>query len=90
MPTHKSAFKRMRQSEKRRIYNRSYRSRTRTFVKRARAALESGDVNAAEVSVREAIKDLDKAATRGVLHKRNVARRKGRLMKQLAQLKQNS
>lgn len=90
MPTHKSAFKRMRQSEKRRLYNRSYRTRTRTFVKRARAALESGDVNVAEVSVREAIKDLDKAVTRGVLHKRNVARRKGRLMKQLAQLKQNS
>lgn len=90
MPNHKSAIKRMRQSEKRRVYNRTYRSRARTFVKRARADLATGDVAAAEESVREAIRDLDKAATRGVLHKRNAARRKSRLMKQLAKLKQKS
>lgn len=87
MPNHKSAIKRMRQSEKRRVYNRTYRNRARTFVKRARTDLASGDVKAAEESVREAIRDLDKAATRGVLHKRNAARRKSRLMKQLAKLK---
>jgi small subunit ribosomal protein S20 len=90
MPNHKSAIKRMRQSEKLRLYNRSHRTRVRNYVKRARAALESGEVNAAEDGVRQAIRDLDKAASRGVLHKRNAARRKGRLMKQLAQLKQNS
>lgn len=88
MPNHKSAIKRMRQSEKRRLYNRAYRNRVRTFVKRARADLATGNVSAAEETVREAIRDLDKAATRGVLHKRNAARRKSRLMKQLAKLKQ--
>jgi small subunit ribosomal protein S20 len=87
MPNHKSAIKRMRQSEMRRLYNRSYRNRARTFVKYARVALEKRDVNAAEERVREAVRDLDKAVSRGILHKRNAARRKGRLMKQLAQLK---
>ena len=86
MPNHKSAIKRMRQNEKRRTYNRTYITRTRNFVKRARVALQEGEAKAAEASVREAIRDLDKAASRGIIHKRNAARRKSRLMKQLAQL----
>jgi small subunit ribosomal protein S20 len=86
MANHKSAVKRMRQSEKRRIHNRTYRSRTRTFVKKARAALKTGNAKNAAEAVREAIRDLDMAASRGVIHKRNAARRKGRLMKQLAAL----
>lgn len=86
MPNHKSAIKRMHQSEKRRLYNRNYRNRARTLVKNARGAMASGDVSAAEVAVRTAIKDLDMAASRGIIHKRNAARRKGRLMKQLAAL----
>lgn len=77
----------MRQSEKRRIFNRTYRNRARTFVKKARAALKAGDFKVAETDVREAIRDLDKAASRGVIHPRNAARRKSRLMKQLAALK---
>ncbi|MGJ3239985.1 MAG: 30S ribosomal protein S20 [Anaerolineae bacterium] len=87
MPNHKSAIKRMRQNEKRRAYNRTYITRSRNFVKRARAAIQSGEVKEAEAQVREAIRDLDKAASRGIIHKRNAARRKGRLMKQLAELK---
>ncbi len=86
MPNHKSAIKRMRQNIKRRTYNRTYITRTRNFVKSARAALKEGEAKAAEASVREAIRDLDKAASRGIIHKRNAARRKSRLMKQLAQL----
>lgn len=86
MPNHKSAIKRMRQNEKRRTYNRTYITRSRNFVKRARAAIEAGEVKEAEATVREAIRDLDKAASRGIIHKRNAARRKGRLMKQLAKL----
>jgi small subunit ribosomal protein S20 len=87
MPNHKSALKRMRQSEKRRVYNRTYRNRARGFVKKARAALKAGNFKSAETDVREAIRDLDKAASRGVIHPRNAARRKSRLMKQLAALK---
>lgn len=87
MPNHKSAIKRMRQNEKRRLYNRNYRNRARTLVKKARVAISSDDTASAEVAVRMAIKDLDMAASRGVIHKRNAARRKGRLMKQLAAIK---
>jgi small subunit ribosomal protein S20 len=84
MPNHKSAIKRVRQTEKRRIHNRMFRSRARTFVKKARLALEKPDVNAAREAVRLAVQDLDKAAQKGVIHKRNAARRKSRLMKRLA------
>ena len=87
MANHKSALKRIRQTAKRRDYNRAYRSRARTFVKKARTTIEGGEVSAAEVATREAIIDLDKAASRGVIHPRNAARRKSRLMKQLHALK---
>jgi small subunit ribosomal protein S20 len=88
MPNHKSAIKRMKQSEKRRVYNRTYRNRARGFVKQARLAMKTGNAQTAEVEVREAIRDRDRAASRGVIHPRNAARRKGRCMKQLAALKQ--
>jgi small subunit ribosomal protein S20 len=83
MANHKSAIKRIRQTEKRTIYNRIFRTRARTFVKKARLAIEGTDVAAATEATRLAIQDLDKAATKGIIHKRNAARRKSRLMKQL-------
>jgi small subunit ribosomal protein S20 len=86
MANHKSAIKRIRQNEKRRDHNRVYRSRTRTFVKRAREVIASGSVDQAVEATRLAIQDLDKTASRGVIHPRNAARRKGRLMKQLHKL----
>jgi small subunit ribosomal protein S20 len=90
MANHKSALKRIRQNEKRRIHNRTYRNRSRTFVKKARGAISSGDLEAAREATRLAIIDLDKNASRGVLHHRNAARRKSRLMKQLAALEADS
>jgi small subunit ribosomal protein S20 len=87
MANHKSALKRIRQSEKRRIHNRTYRNRARTLVKKARTAIDAAsDLDAARLATVAAIRDLDMAASRGVIHKRNAARRKSRLMKQLAQL----
>ncbi|MCY3573923.1 MAG: 30S ribosomal protein S20 [Chloroflexi bacterium] len=83
MANNKSALKRIRQNEKRRLHNRSYRNRTRTLVKKARAAIESGDLQDAREATHAAMRDLDKLASRGVVHKRNAARRKSRLMKQL-------
>jgi len=86
MATHKSAIKRIRQNEKRRLHNRTYRNRARTLVKKARVAIEGGNLEEARVATHIAVRDLDKLASRGVVHKRNAARRKSRLMKQLAQL----
>jgi len=88
MANHKSALKRIRQNEKRRIHNRTYRNRMRTLVKQARTEIAKGDVDAATEATRKAIKDLDMAASRGTIHKRNAARRKSRLMKQLAAMQQ--
>ncbi len=86
MANHKSALKRIRQSEKRRVFNRTFRNRARTLVKKARTTIASGSLQDAIAATREAVQDLDKAASRGVLHRRNAARRKSRLMKQLHQL----
>ena len=86
MATHKSAIKRIRQNEKRRLHNRTYRNRARTLVKQAREAIDGGDLEEARKATRVAVRDLDKLASRGVVHKRNAARRKSRLMLQLAKL----
>jgi small subunit ribosomal protein S20 len=86
MATHKSAFKRIRQNEKRRIHNRIYRNRSRTLIKQARVAIESGNVEEAKEATRVAVRDLDMAASRGIIHANNASRRKSRLMRQLAQL----
>lgn len=86
MANHKSAWKRIRQNEKRRVHNRHFRARMRTFIKKARSTMETGDVEAAREATRQAVRDLDMAARRGTIHKRNADRRKSRLMKQLAQL----
>lgn len=82
----KSAKKRMLQNEKRRIHNRNYRNRVRTLVKKARVAIQGSDADNAAEATRIAIRDLDMAASRGTIHKRNAARRKSRLMKQLQAL----
>jgi len=82
----KSQIKRNRQNLKRRAHNRVYRGSARTHVKKARLAIESGDVDAARAATLQAASALDKAAEKGVLHKNNASRRKGRLMKQLAAL----
>lgn len=81
-----SAKKRIRQNEKRRLRNRVYRGRARSFVKKARMAIEAGSVDEARTATQTAVSALDKAAEKGVLHKNNASRRKGRLMHSLALL----
>lgn len=79
----KSAIKRNKQNEKRRIRNRVVRGRTRTYVAKAQEVLGTADRKGADEAVRKAVSELDKAASKGVLHKNNAARRKSRLMKRL-------
>jgi small subunit ribosomal protein S20 len=81
-----SQIKRNQQNEKRRINNRNVRGAARTAVNQARAALENNTPETRE-DVLKAIRALDKAAEKGVIHKNAAARRKGRLMKKLASLK---
>lgn len=82
----KSAIKRNKQNEKRRISNRVYRGRARTFIQRARVLVLAEEKDQAEQTVKEAIRALDIAASKGVIHRNNAARRKSRLMKSLATL----
>lgn len=80
----KSQIKRNRQNEKRRLRNRMIRGQARAALKRALQAIESGQASSpTDEVIRQAVKALDKAAEKGVLHKNNVARRKSRLMKRL-------
>ena len=79
----KSAEKRNRQNKKRQELNRAWRGGSRTAVKKARTAIDSGAEGSAE-SLRVAIRALDKAANKGVIHKNNASRRIGRLMKAMS------
>ena len=79
----KSQIKRNRQNEKSRIRNRNLRGAARTAISMARSSFAENDPETKE-AVLKAISSLDKAAEKGVIHKNNASRRKGRLMKRLA------
>jgi len=82
----KSQIKRNKQNEKRRLRNRFFRGAARKAISKARVAIDSGETPEAREAVILAVKALDKAAEKGVIHKNNAARRKSRLMKRLADL----
>lgn len=79
----KSQIKRNRQNEKARLRNKAVRSEMRTRTKAAVATAEAGGEEAAE-ALRIALKRIDKAAAKGVIHKNQAARRKARLVKRVA------
>lgn len=77
----KSQIKRNRQNEKRRVANKAVRSELRSRTKSALAAAESGED--VEARTARAMKQIDKAAKAGVIHKNAAARRKSRLAKRV-------
>jgi len=79
----KSAIKRMHTAERRRLRNRWFRTQARTYIKRARAQIDAGELEEAKVAVAQATLALDKATERGIIHKNNAARRKSRIMRHL-------
>lgn len=86
----KSSQKRDRQNKKRRERNRIFRGRARTMEKKALQALEEGNLEEAKELTSGAVKALDKAAAKGVIHDNNAARRKSRIMKRLSALEKES
>jgi small subunit ribosomal protein S20 len=80
----RSAIKRIRSNEHKRVRNKIVRTGVRTEVRAAREAQEGTDAEAARKATLAAVSALDKAANKGVIHKRNAARRKSRLMKKIA------
>ena len=79
MPHHKSAEKRLRQTEKRTTVNGARLSRVRTYVKKVEVAIETGDKTAAQSAFQEAQPELHRATTKGVMHRNTVARKLSRL-----------
>ncbi|MEP9410959.1 MAG: 30S ribosomal protein S20 [Candidatus Brocadia sp.] len=87
MPIMKSAKKRLRQNIKRNLRNRARKSALKTQIKHFLGAVKEGNIQAAEKELRLAIKKLDKAAAKGVLHKNTASRKKSRLTKKLNKIK---
>ena len=83
MPGDKSAQKQGRAIERKRLGNKSIRSRSKTRITKAERLIFAGELEAAKGAVVTAISSLDKAAKKGVIHPNNAARRKSRLMKKL-------
>ena len=79
MPNHKSAEKRVRQSERRRLINRNNRAKLRTSIKKLRSALEGGDVKEGSTLLPTTVSEIDKAVRKGALHRNAAARHKSRL-----------
>lgn len=78
-----SAAKRVRLNERRRLYNKSIRSKTRTLVKKCIAAIESGEAEQAALAYSAAASSLDRAANKGVIHPNKAARLKSRLARRM-------
>ena len=86
MPNLKASKKDVVRSRKLRLRNSDVRSQAKTSIRKARVAVRSGDVVVGTELVREACRLLDKAATKGIVHPRQAARRKSRIARQLAKL----
>ncbi|RIW37603.1 30S ribosomal protein S20 [Bacillus salacetis] len=82
MPNIKSAIKRVKTNEAKNAQNATVKSSMRTAVKKAEAAAQNNDDNA-KALVSEAVKHLDKAAQKGLIHKNAADRSKSRLMKKV-------
>lgn len=84
MPNHKASEKSLRQDAKRHANNVAAKSRIRTLVKKVRVTVADNQVDAMGDQLKEAVSALDTAAKKHMIHPRNAARRKSRLMKMVA------
>ncbi|MFC1601653.1 30S ribosomal protein S20 [Candidatus Sumerlaeota bacterium] len=83
MPTTKSAKKRMRTNEERRLRNRAHKSVLKTDVKKAQAAIKGDDLAAADKAATQAQSRIARTAAKGVIHRNKAARTQSRLAKSL-------
>ena len=86
MRKNKSAIKRAVQSEKNRLRNAHVKSTMKTNIKKVLVALEAKEKDEAQAACKAAITYIDKAASKGVIHKNNAARRVSRLSKKINKL----
>jgi small subunit ribosomal protein S20 len=86
MAHHKSAKKRIRQTERRTEVNDARTSRVRTFVKKVETAIASGDKVAAASALRAAEPELQRGVTKGIVHRNAASRKVSRLSKRIKAL----
>jgi small subunit ribosomal protein S20 len=86
MAQHKSAKKRIRQTERRTAVNRARTSRVRTFIKKVETAIAAGDKAAAENALKEAQPEIHRGVRAGVLHRNTAARKLSRLSARIKSL----
>lgn len=86
MPNIKTAIKRVKTNEKRRAQNIATKSALRSAIKKVETLVETGDANTATAAFVEASKKIDKAASKGLIHKNAAARQKSRLAKKINSL----
>jgi len=86
MANHKSAEKRIRQTERRTAVNRDRRGRIRSFVRKVEEAIASGDKGSAESALKNAMPELHSGVSNGVVHKNTAARKISRLAKRIKAL----
>lgn len=86
MATHKSALKRARQNERRRLRNKAYRTRVKNAVKAVRVAVAEKAPEKAQQALAQAVPIIMEAASKGVIHRNNSARKIARLSKSVAQI----
>jgi small subunit ribosomal protein S20 len=79
----KSQIKRNRQNEKARMRNKAVKSSLKTAIRKYNEALQAGDLGSAETLMRDASRKLDKAVSKGVIHKNQAANRKSAISKRL-------
>jgi len=84
----KSQIKRNKQNEKARVRNKAVKSSLKTSVRKFREAADEGDAEKIAETMRAALTKLDKAASKGVIHKNQAANRKSAIARRAAQLKQ--
>ncbi len=84
----KSQIKRNKQNEKARIRNKAVKSSLKTSVRQFREAADAGDAEKVTQTMQAALSKLDKAASKGVIHKNQAANRKSAIARRAAQLKQ--
>ena len=86
MPNIKSAIKRAKKSELNRLHNQSMKSAMRTSIKTFNTKVEQKDVEGAKAAFITAVKKVDKAASKGLIHKNKAAREKSRMAKKLNEI----
>jgi len=90
LPKDKSTAKRIRQHEKNRMRNKAFKSKVKTEVRKVIDSCNAGDKETAEKALKNAVPVLDKAVTKGILHRNTASRKISRISKKVSSLNAQS